>query len=422
MIKHSRIKLVAVACVACLMALALCSCGNSNKSSASQEVAEVPEHQVAREDVEKVLYKAADNTFTSVNVTTKTETSATGAASSGQQTTQTIKTATKGQLDGTGEKPKLHMDYEAQSNMELGKTSYEMFIDKDNLIVKQKEQLYVDAMSDETLDSYAKSVTSVLSTDEIKTMLDMASDYTIQEHEGDTTVTITVDKNKLLASEMVDDSSLPTNTEIATMVISYTVDSDDRFKSVRIMSSTSGSPTYRVSQTYEFSGYDKVTLPEWPDLNAYMAEMSGIKTDENGRMYIDGEDGQRYYVTEIGDDGMIYYETGSNASTGGYTENATPVYVETEQSVSSETQTTEGGTAGSGTNAGTGGTSGTSGSSNSAGSSSDTSNQGRAYITAADGTIHYLDEPGSEIRDLGGATVFIDANGEWYFLDFGNGE
>lgn len=394
--------------MAALFAFALSACSNASAASSSAEAQEneaAEEHAVAREDVEDILHRAAETTFSNITFATKTETTATGASSNGQQITQTIRTSMKGQLDKGGEKPKLHMSYEAQSNMELGKTTYEMFIDKDNLIVSQNEQLYVDAMTDEMLNSYADSVTSIMSADEIDSMLDMASNLKIQEGKDETTVTITIDKDKLIESEAVDESSLPETTQIATMVVSYTVDSDDRFKTVRLMSSTTGTPTYRVSQTYEFSNYDETTLPEWPDLDAYVAQQSGIKTDENGRMYIVGDDGQIYYVTEIGDDGMIYYDMG-NTGAGGTTGDTYYETVETPTTTTTQTVIEPTATV------------------DSTNTSTDTSNdKGRAYITADDGTIHYLDEEGSRlIQNDDGTSYFIDADGNFYFLSYEDDE
>ncbi|MBQ9042985.1 MAG: hypothetical protein IJ111_09270 [Eggerthellaceae bacterium] len=391
MVKRAR--LIALTCLTALLALTLCACSNATASSdsAQQESEAAEEQTVSREDVEAILHKAAETTFTNVTFSMKTDTTATGAASNGQVQTQTMRTTTKGQLDKSGEKPKMHMSYEAQSSMQLGKTTYEMFIDSERLIVRQSEQLYVDAMTDSMLDSYAASVTSVMSADEIDAMLDMASGLKLQESDDETVVTITLDTDKLAEEQAVDDSSLPESTEISTMVVSYSVDPDDRIKTVRFMSSTTGTPTYRVNQTYEFSDYDSTALPEWPDLDAYVAQQSGIMTDENGRMYIIDDDGQIQYVSEIGEDGMIYFDTsGSSDTTSGET---TTYYYDTP----SQTGTTT-------TNA-----------SSTTGSSEE--DKGRAYITADDGTIHFLDEEGSKLfENEDGTRYFIDADGNFYFL------
>lgn len=395
---RNNIKPLLLTCVSVLLACSLFACGNnassSSASSDSQEEAVAEGQEVTREEVEEILYKASEATFTNVSFTTKTETTATGATANGVPQTQTIQTTMSGQFDKSGEKPKLHLNYSAVSTMELGKTGYEMFIDSENLIVKQNEQLFVDAMTDEMLNSYANSVTSVTSPDEIGSMLDMAASYKIAEDEDETTVSITIDKDKLAESGAVDESSLPDNNAISTMVMSYTVGPDDRFKTVRIMSSTSGTPTYRVHQSYQFSDYDNTALPEWPDLKAYIAERSGIQTDANGRMFIVGDDGQTYYVSEIGDDGMIYYDTGTQTSGG---EDSTTYYYDVPPAADAGTATN------TGTDADTSGGS--------------TEDQGRAYITADDGTIHFLDEEGSRIiNNEDGSRYFIDADGNFYFL------
>lgn len=394
-------KTALTALIALIVAGALAACSNASASSGSATESDATEEQVVtREDVEPILNKAAAQEFTNVAFTMKTETTATGGASNGAAQSQTVISTTTGQLDRSGEKPKLHMSYEAMSNMQLGRTTYEMFIDSSNLIVKQNEQLYVDAMTDQMLESYAASATSIIEPDEIESVLDMAASYKLTEEEGATTVSVTVDKNKLMEAAADSGAEMPENSSVATMVVSYTVGSDDRFKAVRIMSSTSGSPTYRVHQTYQYADYNTTALPEWPDLQAYVAERSGIKTDENGRMYIVDDDGQIYYVSNIGDDGMIYFDTSTTNTDSG--SNSTTYYY--------ETPTTQDATSNTGTTNTTSNTGTTSGS----GSSED---KGRAYITADDGTIHFLDEEGSHLyENADGTRYFIDADGNFYFL------
>lgn len=396
MLKH--VQAIVVVCVSAFLALGLAACSNANAASsgsqsASQAASSSDAQTVTREDVEPVLHKAAEQTFSNVSFSVRTETSATGATSNGTPQTQTMTSAMTGELDKAGDKPKMHMRYEAQSNTQLGKTVYDMYINSENLIVNQNDQLFVDAMNDETLKSYADSVSSIITTKEIDAVLDTAASFKMEEKDGETTVSVTVDKDKLLESGQVDESSLPEGTSIATMVVSYVIGADGHYKTVRIMSSTSGTPTYRVHQTYQYSKYSETALPEWPDLQAYVAKQSGIQTDANGRMYITGDDGQVYYITEIGDDGMIYYDTGN---TGGST---------------TETITYETGPA---PTADTGNTSAPASDSASAANPND---QGRAYITADDGTIHFLDEEGSRlIENSDGTRYFIDADGNFYYL------
>lgn len=406
---HRITRYILLALVAAFTACALCACTASGPSSSSSPTSDetVPGNEVSREEVEAVLNKAAETTFSTVTFSVKTETTATGPASDGTTQTQTMLTSMNGELDKGGEKPRLHIGYEAQSTMQLGKTSYDMFIDSSNLIVIQNEQPFVDAMTDDMLDSYANSVTSVISKEEIGAMLDMAASYKMEAAEDETTVSITIDKDKLAEATASEDSTLPESTQVATMVVSYSIGSDNRFKTVRLMSSTSGSPTYRVHQSYQFSKYDETTEPEWPDLSAYVAQQSGIMTDANGRMYIVGDDGQVYYVTEIGDDGMIYYDTGAAG------ESAETIYYETVPQTDTATSTNTNVNTNANTNANTGETD----TNTNDGGASTEEGKGRAYITADDGTIHFLDEPGSKLfTNEDGTRYFIDADGNFYFL------
>ncbi len=386
--------------IALLMSCLLAACQNANASSTapSPEAEEemVEGQTVAREDVEKVLHKASEKTYGNMTFSVKNESTATGTASNGTMQTQTIKTTMTGQLDKSGEKPRIHLSYEARSSAELGITTYEMYIDSSNLVVSQNDQLYVDAMTDAMLNSYASSITSAMTTEEIDAMLDMTTGFKMEEADGETIVSLTIDKDKLAeaSASASEESSLPESTQIATMVVSYTVGTDGRFKTMRIMSSTTGSPTYRVHQTYQFSKYDETTMPEWPDLNAYVAQQSGILTDENGRMYIQDENGQIYYVTEIGDDGMIYYDMGTTSS--GTSGDDTTYYYDITPTVDTNTSTSTNNT-----------------------TNNTTEDKGRPYITADDGKIHYLDEEGNRlIENEDGTSYFIDADGNLYFLSY----
>lgn len=433
---------------------ALPACASSGASSASNEQSQQTEQaqpgaSATREDVEAVLLAASQKTFSNVAFELRTETSAVGPGQDGTMQSQMIKTSTIGELDQSGERPRLHMKYSAQSSMELGKVTYEMFISSENLIVNQNDQLYVDAMTDEALNSYVNSVVNVTAEEGIASMLDAAANYKIEETDGQTNVTITVDLDKAqqTAAEEADavaetetataeteaaasgeaesasaeaasvasaeataasagsasaeaasatssdsadpasaDDAMPAGTEMASIVVCYSIGEDGRFKSVRVVSSTTGTPTYHSKQTYKFTDYDTTTLPEWPDLKAYVAERSGVATDENGRMYVLGDNGERYYVSEIGDDGMIYFDTGTSSATDEsyyYTYNDTPTDTGAVDTSSEDT----------------------------------TSSTGRAYITGDDGKIHYLDEEGSHLyENEDGTRYFVDADGNFYFL------
>ena len=294
-----------------LLTFALAACGAGQAESASgasgtSGTAAGAEQAVSREDVEPILYAAAEKQFSNVAFSMENETVATGPDKDGAMQTQTATARTVGEIDFSGDKPRAHMTYTASSTAELGRTEYELFVDSESLIVRQDDQLFTDTMTDEMLESYTGAVTSVITREEIENMLDMASGFKLQEADGETTVSITVDVSKLPEEES-DTAAASEDIEIETMVASYTIGADGRFKTVLVITSTGGTPTYRMHQTYRYSGYDETTLPDWPDLQAYILEQSGIKTDENGNMYFVAEDGQTYRITEIGDDGTIYY-------------------------------------------------------------------------------------------------------------------
>ena len=427
---NKKIIPIATACVAALLAGGLFACASPSQTSASTAPASTSSQSnenASRADVEAVLNPAIAAEYD--NLSFRMETDATVSATvEGKTQQQSQNTTSVGELAKSGDNKALHLNFSSSSTAEPGKTSYELFINGDGIVIKQGDKMYSDVSNKESLENNIQSITRITSADEIKNILDTASSYKLEKKDGETTVFITADTSKLGDSKLIDASSLPEGSSIATFVTSYTVDADNHFKTVRVMSNTAGAPTYHVSQTYQFSNYNETSLPAWPDMNAYLAEQAGLSTDENGKMYFTDENGQIYYVDYIDDDGMIHFNSsvetvGGGMAGGGATttrrqstgnapsnngnsnnsnikkddpnEKANPSFAEGDKTPTESESTAKG--------------------SNTKGTS--TNSQGRAYITGSDGRIHYLDEPGSEIRDLGGSKVFIDADGEWYFLN-----
>lgn len=304
-------KIAKTTCAIALLALlayplAACSGSQGSKSGAASEGS--PLDEGVREQIETVVAEARDAKFDNVTFDMRTETAVTSKDEEGNTQQQVTVTETKGELDRSSEKPRLHMGYESSNNLQLEKTSYDMYMDEKALFIKQGEQLYKNEIDDATLQNYATSITSVGSETEIEELLNVASSYTIEEKEsGDTVITIVADVKKIEESSIIDTSSLPEGSSVATLVASYIIGPDSRFKSIRLMSSTTGAPTYRVDQSYQFSNYDTTVMPEWPDFTAYVAQQMGIETDADGRQYIVYDDGQTYYVDHIDENGTVYF-------------------------------------------------------------------------------------------------------------------
>lgn len=286
--------------------LAACSGGNGGSSSQATSAQTTSGSTASREDVDAIVDAALATDFTSVAFSMKTETTAT-AVVEGKTQQQSVETSTTGEWDKNPENPRLHMAYEGKSNTELGVVTYDMYFENGVMLVTQGSQIFRDELGAEGVENYTKSIMAVTSKDEINQLLDVASDYKIEQSSGDTTISVTADVDKLVNSELYDSSSLPEGSSIATLVASYTIDADNHFKTVRIMSSTSGTPTYRVAQTYRYYDYDSVEMPPWPDLKAYIAQQTGIQTDANGNMYLVDDTGQVFYVSSINDDGTINF-------------------------------------------------------------------------------------------------------------------
>ena len=425
-----------VTCTVALFALLVCplaACSNS-KAANSAEAAEATQlDEGMRAEIVSMIAKAREHSFTNVTFSMKTETTASMRDEKNNLQQQIITTDMTGQLDQSGETPVMHMGYEGTSSTKLEKTTYDMYIDKTGIVVSQQGQLFKNPIDDATLQGYASSITAIGAEDELNQLLDVASSYDLQKQDnGDTLITIVADVNKLAETTLVDMSSLPEGSSVATLVASYVIDPENHFKTVRLMSSTTGTPTYRVDQNYQFSNYDTTVMPEWPDLEAYYAEQVGIKTDEQGRRYMVADDGQIYYVESIDENGMIHFQMpegaassesggGYSYSTGGGEGSVNDLY----DYVILDPSAADGGsaqntTATSGSSAGTNANTG----SNAGGANTNTSTQqqtgdprGRASINV-EGTQYWLDTDGAVKTNSSGDQWFYPNDGTGpYLLD-----
>lgn len=402
--------------IICAIALAVTACGlaacTQADGSASSGSASAADDSV-RASIGEKLSAARATSYGNVTFAMQTESSATGTGENNEIERQTITTSMKGELDKSGDKPALHVSYESVSNTRLEKTAYDMFIDKNGMIISQAGLLFKEEVDDEALQGYVSSVTGKAIEEEASQLLDIASSFKMEESDGDTVITIVANADKVAELSLVDTSMLPEGVSIATLVASYTIDSNNRFKAIRLMSSTTGSPTYRVDQSYRFTGYDETALPEWPDYSAFLAEQAGILTDGDGRLYMVGDDGQIYYIDSIDDDGTIHFaQPDTQVEQGSYyeylpsgDEAAINLYdylpLDTAPSADNPAETD----------------SAASETPEPVAAETEDSNAGRAFINVG-GTKYYLDEPGSRIEDVGsGVRAFYPADGSGpYFI------
>lgn len=305
-------KLATATCAIALISILACplagcsSPQDSNGGGGGESSQETQLDPAVKSEIQSLIAQAREHTFDNVTFDVTVETAVTARDDEGNMQQQVSLIERSGELDQNTDDPKMHMVYEQSSNMELGKTVYEMYIDKSGMIMMQEENLYRNASDKDTVNAQIASVTSIASETEVNDLLDVARSYEIQEQaNGDKLITIVADVDKLIANSLIDTSSLPEGSSVATLVASYVISSDNHFKTVRLMSSTSGSPTYRVDQNFKFSKYDETVMPEWPDIQKYYAKMAGFTEGADGRMYIE-DDGQMVYFDYIDDEGMIH--------------------------------------------------------------------------------------------------------------------
>ena len=344
-----------------------------------------------RADIEQALKAARENTYENVTFSMNLRTMAIG-RDQGRVSQQVVQTTMKGELSRAKDNNAMHFAYDMRSSTQPTVIAYDMYINKDGTLVKQDGKIYVAGDDAADPKQYIDSVTGVASEEEVKQLLDAASEYKI-ERGDDTVITVTAKASKLADSAFVDTQSLPEGSTMATLVVSYTISADNHFKAIRMMSSTSGTPTYRVNQSYEFSKYDKTEMPEWPSLADQVAADPRVKTDDQGRMYIIGDDGNTYLIESIDPDGTVHFYAEQQPQGGGGGYYAEP---------------TGGGTSGGGGGNGGGGGGGTSG----GGGGGNTGGQSLEYDgggSTADESPQIADDSGS---DIGEPVIYDDGSDE----------
>ena len=390
-----------------------------------------------REQIEQAFARVREATYKNVTFTRKTQTTATGTDGEGRMSQQSVTAEMKGELSLAKKNRAMHFSYLSKSSTQLGKVAYDMYVDDDALYVVQDGKLYTNGDEDATAEGYISAITDIVSEEAVTQLLDVASSCKIERADGgagdgadagsgesvsgDITITITADASKVGETGLVDTSSLPEGSSIATMVASYVISPNDRLKTVRLMSSTAGTPTYRVNQTYHFSKYNKTELPEWPSMADQAVLDPRIKTDEDGRMYIVGDDGLTYYIDSIDEDGTIHASTQGTGDAAGEAsaEGAGDASV-----ITYDNPVTYGGgqsTSGSGSTSGGSGSTSTSGSDSTSGSTSgggSTSTSGNAGldtpgVSGGDAnTSSALDEPGFYAGDATQTTSTSESTSE----------
>lgn len=407
--------------LAAVLAAALAGCQEQAPQEPEAEAETAP--AFTDEEITKTLLDAAAKEYDTFTFTVDSSTKATYPVGTTGQTQQTTaKTKMAGEMDTSGENPRLHMTMEANNGSTgQGDVSFEMFVQDDDVVIQQDDQTYVDTVSNTGIDGYYSSIPQIVTAESVQSAVDMASSLKMEEREDTTVVTLVADPTKLTGQnvEGTGDDGVSQATGLTSLVTVYTINEDGYISQVAMTGGANGTPTYHVRQTYAYSKFDDTQLPEMPD-----TRYAGInlQTDENGRQFVADDDGTRYYLAE---DGQFYAESQpvyeqqpqqTVTKRKVTTTTTTPTPEATQDAAQGDAQAAA---SGASTDAGTA-ASGTAASGTDAGASGEAPaadpNEGRAYITAGDGTIHFLDEPGSEIRDFGGTRVFIDADGNWYFL------
>lgn len=292
--------------------LAGCASGNSQQAQSAQapsaEAASAqasPTDPQVRSEIEKALADVRAASYENVSFSMETNTSATG-TDQGRIVRQTVRTTMKGELSLKKDDNAMHFFYDMRSSSQPTVVAYDMYVNKDNIFVKQNDKLYLVGEKDAKPENYISTITDIVSEKEVAKLLDAASEFKIDKGE-ETVITVTANASKLAESELIDSAALPAGASVATLVANYVIQLDNHLKTVRLMSSTSGTPTYRVNQTYNFSKYNETELPKWPTMQDQLAQDPRVTTDADGNMYLTADDGNKYRIESVDPDGTVHF-------------------------------------------------------------------------------------------------------------------
>ena len=325
-LSKARLGIIALAC-ACVVASGMVGCAGQAAQDATADVsadssaaagatataeagssaadgASSASSDAADEQARSLLETALAKSFSSVSFDTRTEASATG-VSDGQMQQQTMTETSQGELERSDVDVRMHMHNTHVSTSQLERSSYDLYLSPGELIASQNDQLFGEELTDEDLDSFVEQAIGPLVSEKALALVDCAYECSAKESDGKTVVSLAIDPARLPAESLANSSALPDGAAIATLVASFSIDETDRIDTVRIIGGTTGTPSYHITQTYRYFAYDETELPAWPDVQAYLAEQAGIQIDEEGRLFIVGDDGQAYYIDSINEDGSI---------------------------------------------------------------------------------------------------------------------
>lgn len=292
--------------------LAVCACGLlvacSSEAGSPSEASEEASAGPTLDDVRALLASATEQPYSNLSFDIDADTIA-SAVIEGERKQQSITISTTGELDTSGDAPRMHISYKSVSTAYLERNTYDMYLSDEGLIAEQKGRLYLDKPEAAVIDEYANSITSVISPEYAEKILGVAGSWKVEEKDDKTVITITADKELLKEADLIDTSHMEEDVEPATFVVSFSLGDDGRFDTVRVMNSTAGVPEYRQTQTYRYSAYDQTELPEWPDVGDFAGQIGTILTDDEGNRFFVGEDGQVYYVDYPGEESIGYYTT-----------------------------------------------------------------------------------------------------------------
>ena len=308
--KAIRVLASLAACILLASALVGCTQGASSSQATSSNVspssASAEPEGPSIEQVKSVLEQAFIKPASSFAFSTRTESSAlvsTTADGKTETERRSVLIAATGEIDQAGEAKRSHVSYAAQSSSDQAYLQFEAFIEGDDAIIVQSDGAFRESAQEAGLDVFVERACAPYTLDEAKRLVELSQTRTITEADGITTISLSVDAQQAQDESLIDVSTLPAGSKLESMTVRYTLDAEGRVASVRTLCLTKGAPTCQLLVSCEYADYDTVQLPDWPELETYL----GIETAEDGTMYYTDDEGNRYIVDHVDDDGTMYY-------------------------------------------------------------------------------------------------------------------
>lgn len=281
------------------------SSGSSSGASASSG-SQAADAGPTAADAIALLSAAYDKPYASACFSTSTKASTRATTDISDQaavSSQTVELSVQGEIDRSGDQARWHAVYRATASATGARTGFEAFVEGDDALIIQDETLFRESAAESGLDALLEDALPLFSKEQMQRIAELSSSRTIEQKDGAHVATMHLDGETAEKEGLINTGMLPEGSALGTITASFEVDADGHLRAIRAIAQTTTAPTCQLLLTCTMGDFDAAQLPEWPDVGAYL----GYETAEDGTMYFVDDEGRRYLVDHVDDDGTVYY-------------------------------------------------------------------------------------------------------------------